>query len=194
MLESFTVIDGYRIWCGVTGFGSFGRPFATPKERPTRIQFSSSALRLFPRCLPLRRIISSLTVGLDLHKEIMAIFTPEIGSATRWRKGGPSPNPGGRPRSREFSEVLRTKLAELRLGDPEGRTNAEALAINLIELACSQSRNAVAAIGEIIDRTPHRRASPASRLRSLKSQGIYAGDQIKTCSTSWNTTAGRSRI
>jgi hypothetical protein len=56
--------------------------------------------------------------------------------------------------------VLRTKLAELRLGDPEGRTNAEALAINLIELGCSQSRNAVAAIGEIIDRTPHRRANP----------------------------------
>jgi hypothetical protein len=58
-----------------------------------------------------------------------------------------------RSRSREFSEVLRTKLAELRLGDPEGRTNAEALAINLIELGCSQSRNAVAAIDEIIDRT-----------------------------------------
>ena len=79
-------------------------------------------------------------------------FDPSIGRSTRWQKGGPSPNPGGRPRSRILSEALRAKLAEIAPNDPEARTHAEVLAANLIDLACSRERNAVAAASEIADR------------------------------------------
>ncbi len=83
-------------------------------------------------------------------------FNPDIGKATRWRKGGPSPNPGGRPRSKALSEALRTKLTEVKPDDPDGRTYAEVLASNLITLACSQGRNAVAAAAEIANRVEGR--------------------------------------
>jgi hypothetical protein len=49
-------------------------------------------------------------------------FDPNIGAGTGWRKGQPSPNPGGRPRSRVLSEALRTRLGEIKPDDPEGRT------------------------------------------------------------------------
>jgi hypothetical protein len=83
-------------------------------------------------------------------------FDPAIGSGTRWKKGGPSPNPGGRPRTKMLSDALRSKLGEHKPGDPDGRTYAEVVAANLVELACSQGRNAVAAISEIVDRTEGR--------------------------------------
>ena len=79
-------------------------------------------------------------------------FDPSIGIATRWRKGQPSPNPGGRPKARLLSQALAAKLAEIKSDDPEGRTYAEVLAENLIALACSQARNSVAAASEIGDR------------------------------------------
>ena len=79
-------------------------------------------------------------------------FDPEIGRSTRWLKGGPSPNPGGRPRSRILSEALRAKLAEIAPNDPDRRTHAEVVAANLIALACSRERNSVAAASEIADR------------------------------------------
>lgn len=80
------------------------------------------------------------------------MFDPDIGRTTRWRKGQPSPNPGGRPKSRLLSEALRTRLAEVKPGDPAGRTFAEVVAENLIEIACSEGPGAVAAINEIGDR------------------------------------------
>ena len=46
-------------------------------------------------------------------------FDPNIGRGTQWRKGT-SGNPGGRPRSRLLSEALRTRLAEVKPGDPAG--------------------------------------------------------------------------
>ncbi len=87
-------------------------------------------------------------------------FNPEIGASTRWKKGQPSPNPGGRPKSRLLSEALRSRLAELKPDDPEQRTYAEIVANNLIEIACTQAPGAVHAANEIADRIEGR--SPQS--------------------------------
>ena len=80
------------------------------------------------------------------------VFDPSIGKATRWKKGQRSPNPGGRPKSRLLSEALRTRLGEMKLGDPAGRTYAEVVAENLVEIACSDGPGAVHAASEIADR------------------------------------------
>ena len=79
-------------------------------------------------------------------------FDPSIGKSTQWRKGQPSPNPGGRPRSRLLSEALRSRLAQIKDGDATGRTFAEAIADNLVRLACSNEPNAVHAAVEIANR------------------------------------------
>ena len=80
------------------------------------------------------------------------MFDPDIGKATRWKKGQASPNPGGRPKSRLLSEALRNHLAEVKPGDPAGRTYAEVVAQNLVEIACSDGPGAVHAANEIADR------------------------------------------
>jgi uncharacterized protein DUF5681 len=79
-------------------------------------------------------------------------FDPEIGKATQWKKGQPSPNPGGRPKSRVLSEALRVKLAETSPDDLHGRTFAEIVAANLVEIACSRGHSAVTAAAEIANR------------------------------------------
>jgi len=79
------------------------------------------------------------------------VFDPDIGKATRWRKGQPSPNPGGRPRSRLLSEALRHRLSQM-IDDTTGRTFAEAIADNLVRIACSEGPSAVHAANEIADR------------------------------------------
>ena len=79
------------------------------------------------------------------------MFDPNIGAGTRWRKGA-SGNPGGRPKSRLLSEALRNRLAQIVDDDPTGRTFAEAIADNLVRIACSQGPNAVHAANEIADR------------------------------------------
>ena len=78
-------------------------------------------------------------------------FNSDIGRATRWRKGQ-SGNAGGRPKSRLLSEALRTRLGEIKPGDPAGRTYAEIVAENLVEIACSEGPGAVHAASEIADR------------------------------------------
>jgi len=78
-------------------------------------------------------------------------FDSSIGKSTQWRKGH-SGNPGGRPKSRSLSEALRTRLAEVRPGDPAGRTFAEIVAANLIKIACGEGSGAVHAANEIADR------------------------------------------
>jgi uncharacterized protein DUF5681 len=95
-------------------------------------------------------------------------FGPNIGVATRWKKGQLSPNPGGRPKSRVLSEALRTRLAEVRPGDPAGRTYAEVVVENLIEIACSEVPGAVHAASEIADRLAK---TLISRWRSCKRLG-----------------------
>ena len=79
-------------------------------------------------------------------------FDPNIGASTRWKKGQASPNPDGRPKSRLLSEALRFRLAEVKPADPAGRTYAEIVAANLIEIACSEGPGAVHAAKEISDR------------------------------------------
>ena len=72
------------------------------------------------------------------------MFDPNIGAGTRWKKGS-SGNPGGRPKSRLLSEALRNRLGQIKENDPEQRTWAEAIALNLIEIAASKSPSAIAA-------------------------------------------------
>jgi hypothetical protein len=80
------------------------------------------------------------------------IFDPTIGVATRWKRGQPSPNPGGRPKSRLLSQALGSRLAELVPDDPAGRTFAEKMADNLIDIACARGPGAVTAANEIANR------------------------------------------
>jgi hypothetical protein len=90
----------------------------------------------------------------------MTTFDPAIGIATRWKKGQPSPNPGGRPKSRLLSDAIRVRLGEVKPDDPEHRTFAEIVAANLIEIACSRGAGAVMAANEISDRAegkPHQK-------------------------------------
>jgi hypothetical protein len=79
-------------------------------------------------------------------------FDPAIGAGTRWKKGQPSPNPGGRPKSRLLSSALGAKLAEVKPDDREGRTYAEVIAANLVDIACSEGHSAVTAAAEIANR------------------------------------------
>src|SRR5215831_1942714 len=88
-------------------------------------------------------------------------FDPNIGVATRWRKGQTG-NAGGRPKSRLLSEALRSRLAQIKEDDPEKRTWAEIIAANLIEIASSKSSNAIAAANEVCDRAEGR---PAQHLQ-----------------------------
>jgi len=84
------------------------------------------------------------------------VFDSNIGLNTRWRKGQPSPNPGGRPKSKLLSEALRNRLAEVKADDPVKRTWAEVVAMNLVEIAASKSSNAIAAANEVCDRAEGR--------------------------------------
>jgi len=77
---------------------------------------------------------------------------PDAAKPYRWKKGGPSPNPGGRPRTAQISQALRAAL--------EGG-KADELALVLLELAAGRKKGStvqVAALREIADRTegkPH---------------------------------------
>jgi hypothetical protein len=67
----------------------------------------------------------------------------------QWKKGAPSPNPAGRPKSRLVSEALKGRLAEVDPNDPKGRTRAELIAEKLEELALAGD---VQAVKEIVNR------------------------------------------
>lgn len=68
---------------------------------------------------------------------------------TRWKKGGPSPNPKGRPKSRTLSEAYRELLKQPLPNDPT-RTYADVVAAALLKSAC---RGDVASARELADRT-----------------------------------------
>jgi uncharacterized protein DUF5681 len=76
-------------------------------------------------------------------------FDPQIGAATRWQKGQPSPNPGGRPHKTALTDAIREQLAQVDAKDKAGRTNAEVVAAALIAKA---KRGDVRAASEIADR------------------------------------------
>lgn len=111
------------------------------------------------------------------------IFDPEIGRSSRWTKGQPSPNPGGRPRTTPLSDAYRRLLETPYPGDERGRTYLERIA----EVVCYQAGSGdLAAIREIADRTEGRprqnvdfdlfRLTPEQRLELAKLTG--AGQQI----------------
>lgn len=113
---------------------------------------------LFSGAAPARRLFSrafalDVSPGRAHNEDIMPNnFDPAIGKATQWRKGQPSPNPGGRPKSRLLSDALRAQLGQIKRDDPSGRTFAEAVAANLIAIACSTDHSAVTAAAEIANR------------------------------------------
>jgi Family of unknown function (DUF5681) len=80
-------------------------------------------------------------------------FYPSIGVATRWQKGQPSPNPGGRPHKTALTDAIRDQLAQVAEKDKAGRTNAEVIAAALIARA---KRGDVRAASEIADRAEGR--------------------------------------
>lgn len=80
-------------------------------------------------------------------------FDPQIGAATRWRKGQPSPNPGGRPHKTAVTDAIRDQLAQVDVEDGAGRTNAELIAAALIARA---RKGDVRAASEVADRAEGR--------------------------------------
>src|SRR5271157_860336 len=72
---------------------------------------------------------------------------PEAAKPYRWKKRGPSPNPGGRPKTAHISQALRAAL---------GCGEAEKLADVLVAPATGQKKGTavqIAALREIADRT-----------------------------------------
>src|SRR5271157_5912183 len=75
---------------------------------------------------------------------------PEAAKPYRWKKGGPSANPGGRPRTAHISQALRAALES---------GKAEELASVLLALATGRKKGTgvqIAALREIADRTEGR--------------------------------------
>src|SRR5206468_3719755 len=80
----------------------------------------------------------------------MRTFDPAIGAATQWRKGQPSPNPGGRPSKTPVTDAYRRLLEMPYPGDQRGRTYAQRIA----EIVGFEAGGGdLAAIREITDRT-----------------------------------------
>lgn len=63
---------------------------------------------------------------------------------------GESGNPTGRPQIKLLSKAYRRRLSEL---SPDGRTYAEVIAGNIIELAMGETRLTIQAASELADRT-----------------------------------------
>jgi hypothetical protein len=83
----------------------------------------------------------------------MRTFDPEIGRSTRWAKGQPSPNPGGRPSKTLLTDAYRRLLETPYPGDERGRTYAQRIA----EVVCFEAGGGdLAAVREIADRTEGR--------------------------------------
>jgi hypothetical protein len=116
---------------------------------------------------------------------------PEAAKPYRWKKGGPSPNPGGRPRTAHISQALRAALAA---------GKADEMADTLVALAMGQQKGSavqLAAIREIADRTEGRPSQAikldanvssslaerlaAARKRMSRSAGI-SRNQVPCCS------------
>jgi hypothetical protein len=73
----------------------------------------------------------------------------------QWKKGQPSPNPGGRPRSADLSNAIREQLESETTIDGQTITVAEAITQVLIKSALSGD---IRAIREIADRAEGRPA------------------------------------
>ena len=121
---------------------------------------SPTRLRLGCPC-PTLRMCLRISAESAYSKRMNPEITNETGLAKRrtlpeaakpycWKRGGPSPNPGGRPKTAHISEALR---AVLESGE------AEKLAAELLALAKGRKRGSavqIAALREIADRTEGR--------------------------------------
>lgn len=75
----------------------------------------------------------------------------EAGKRTRFKKGQPSPNPGGRPKYKLISEAHRAVLEHDDLKSFVPQSNAEAIALSIAREAI-EGKNKVNAASEITDR------------------------------------------
>ena len=104
-------------------------------------------------------------------------FDPEIGAATRWTKGQPSPNPGGRPRTTPLSDAYRRLLETPYPGDKRGRTYVERIA----EVVCFEAGGGdLAAVREVADRTEGRpRQNVETNCMNLDLSRLTAEQRLK---------------
>lgn len=77
-----------------------------------------------------------------------------FGAATRFVKGMPSPNPGGRPSNKEISKAVRARLSEKYPGDPRKRTYAEKIVDVWISRGLAGNISAIAAIADRAEGRP----------------------------------------
>jgi hypothetical protein len=97
---------------------------------------------------------------------------PEAAKPYRWKRGGPSPNPGGRPKTAHISQALRSVLES---------GEAEQLAAELVALAKGRKRGTavqIAALREIADRTEgkaHQSVEVDANFSSRLAERIAAG-------------------
>ena len=109
---------------------------------------------------------------------------PEAAKPYRWKKGGPSPNPGGRPKTAQISQALRTVLES---------GEAVKLASVLVALASGRKKGTtvqIAALREIADRTEGKprqtlevdanfNATLAERIEAARKRTLDAGQTGK---------------
>jgi Family of unknown function (DUF5681) len=74
-------------------------------------------------------------------------FDPEIGKATRWKKGQ-SGNRGGRPRTATLSQAYREVLEQRVPGDNRSRTFAQVIAASVASAAADGNIRAAAELAE----------------------------------------------
>ena len=84
----------------------------------------------------------------------------ELGKATRWKKGEPSPNPAGSPKKpQSITMHLRDELAKV---GPNGKTKAQEIAEGMVEAALTPVAAAGSSkvLGEVLDRTEGKVTQP----------------------------------
>jgi uncharacterized protein DUF5681 len=88
-------------------------------------------------------------LSMTSQKQAMAKdFDPAIGTATRWQKGCPSPNPAGRPTRTPLTDAFREILREPFPKDKEGRTYAQVIAHRIAMDAAKGNVRAVALLAD----------------------------------------------
>jgi hypothetical protein len=102
-------------------------------------------------------------------------FDPAIGAATRWKKNGPSPNPGGRPKNALLTDALTSVLAQPFPGDKRGRCFAEVIARRV---AIEAAKGDLKALAQIADLTESRVRSEGS-LNDRETPTVLIPDEIK---------------
>lgn len=97
-----------------------------------------------------------------------------MGEPYRWKKGCPSPNPGGRTRKTKLTDAYRDWLEEV---DPKtGLTNAERIAVGLGNKAL---KGDTIAAREIADRTEGKARQPIEMLSKVEIKGVLIDRSVR---------------